>query len=1071
MKKLSILTVILLIAYHGSAQQVASLFYEPSLSPDGTEIAFVSGGDIWTVPVSGGEARLLIAQEGTESRPLYSPDGKSMAFSSARTGNGDVYVFNFSTGDVQRLTFDDAAEEVSAWSPDSRFIYFSSTGHDISGMADVFRVPALGGTPMAVLEEPYTNEYFATPSPDGSAIVFSARGVASRQWWREGHSHLDESEIWLWKEKNNQLQKLTNRGAKEIWPMWNADGSAIFFMSDRDGHENLWTKPISGDAKQLTKFADGRVLWPSISRNGSTIVFERNFQIWKYEVGSGKASQVTISKRGAQPVAAVEHVKLTNQFNNLALSPDGKKVAFIARGEIFAASVKDGGDAARITNSPEAEEQPIWSPDSKKVVYVLNDGATSSLYEYTFSTQARRKLTNSGERDESPVFSHDGKSIAFTRNGKELHIYDVATGKDRTVAKGYFGRGPFSSSNTLAWSSDDKWIAYASFGHKTFRNVFVVPAAGGESMQVSFLSNTFGGRIEWTGKSIFFVTQQRTEDGLVARIDLVPRTPVFQEDKFSDLFVDPIPADRKITPPAKTTGTSKDTLVAKTNFPAAIQFADIARRLNFLPIGMDVDDIRISHDGKTLLLIATVAGQSNLYTYSLDESSKEPPVAKQITSTAGQKSNPQFTADDKEVIYLERGTVYKATIESRQAKPIDIAAELNVDFAVQKNAVFQQAWNIQNDFFYDSLHHGSNWRNVLKQYEPLALASKTPDELRRVISQMLGELNASHSGISAPASQNVTVDARTGLRFDRTEYEKSGKLKVTSVIALSPADVSGGIHAGDYVLAVDDTVLTRDMNFDRLLLNKIGKRTRLAVSSSGLAKDSKIVALMPVNQTTEKRLLYRQWVNQQREYVKKASGGRLGYVHMLDMSAESLNQLYMDLDAENHARDGVVVDVRNNNGGFVNAYALDVLSRKGYMTMTVRGLPSAPARTQLGQRALELPTVLVTNQHSLSDAEDFTEGYRALGLGKVVGEPTAGWIIYTSSATLVDGSVMRLPFIRVTDHEGKNMELNPRKVDVAVSRDLGESAQNKDAQLDVAVKTLLDQLGTSKPAPVNLKAK
>jgi len=194
-------------------------------------------------------------------------------------------------------------------------------------------------------------------------------------------------------------------------------------------------------------------------------------------------------------------------------------------------------------------------------------------------------------------------------------------------------------------------------------------------------------------------------------------------------------------------------------------------------------------------------------------------------------------------------------------------------------------------------------------------------------------------------------------------------------------------------------------------------------------------------------------------------------VHMLDMSAESLNQFYIDLDAENHARDGVVVDVRNNNGGFVNAYALDVLSRKGYMTMTVRGLPSAPARTQLGQRALELPTVLVTNQHSLSDAEDFTEGYRALGLGKVVGEPTAGWIIYTSSATLVDGSVMRLPFIRVTDHEGKDMELNPRKVDIAVSRDLGESAQNKDAQLDVAVKTLLDQVGATKPTSVNLKSK
>ncbi len=1072
MKKFVVLVIFSLAFYAGFSQQGASLFYEPSLSADGSEIAFVSGGDIWTVPVSGGEARLLIAQDGTESRPLYSPDGKSMAFTSGRTGNGDVYVFTFATGEVKRLTFDDATEEVSAWSPDSRLIYFSSTGHDISGMADVFRIPASGGTPMPVLEEPYTNEYFATPSPDGSAIVFNARGVSSRQWWREGHSHLDESEIWLWKEKGNQLGKITNRGAKEIWPMWSADGSAIFYMSDRDGHENLWTKSISGDAKQLTKFTDGRVLWPAISRNGNTIVFERNFQVWKYDVGSGKASQVLISKRGAQPISPSEHVRLTNQFSNLSLSPDGKKVAFIARGEIFAASVKDGGDAVRITNSPEAEEQTIWSPDSKKIVYVLDDGGESSLYEYSFSTLAKRKLTNSGARDESPLFSHDGKSIAFTRNGTELHVMDMATGKDRLVAKGFFGRGPFSFNNSMVWSPDDNWIAYGSFGHKTFRNVFVVPAAGGEAKQISNLSNTFGGRIEWSGKSIFVVTQQRTENGLVARIDLVPRTPLFQEDKFTDLFIDPIPAEKKAaTAPVKNSVATKDTVATKSNVSPGIQFADITRRLSFLPIGMDVADIRISHDGKTLLLIATVAGQSNLYTYSLDELSKEAPVAKQITSTAGQKSNPQFTADDKEVIYLERGMVYKETLETRQSKPIDIAAELNVDFAAQKAAIYRQAWSIQNDFFYDSLHHGSNWQNVSKQFEPLARGAQTPDELRRVISQMLGELNASHSGIGAPGNQNVTADARTGLRFDRAEYEKSGRLKVSSVIALSPADVSGAVHAGDYVLSVDDTLLTADMNFDRLMLNKIGKRTRLSVSATGLQKDARTISILPVNQTTEKRLLYRQWVNQQREYVKKASGGRLGYVHMLDMSAESLNQLYIDLDAENHAREGVVVDVRNNNGGFVNAYALDVLSRKGYMTMTVRGLPSAPARTQLGQRALELPTVLVTNQHSLSDAEDFTEGYRTLGLGKVVGEPTAGWIIYTSSTTLVDGSVMRLPFIKVTDHEGKNMELNPRKVDIAVSRPLGESAQNKDTQLDVAVKTLLDQLGSTNPGSVNLKSK
>ena len=217
---------------------------------------------------------------------------------------------------------------------------------------------------------------------------------------------------------------------------------------------------------------------------------------------------------------------------------------------------------------------------------------------------------------------------------------------------------------------------------------------------------------------------------------------------------------------------------------------------------------------------------------------------------------------------------------------------------------------------------------------------------------------------------------------------------------------------------------------------------------------------MPVSINAEKQLVYRQWVEERRAYVEKASGGRLGYAHMPDMGAGSLAQLYLDLDVENQSKEGVVIDVRNNNGGFVNVYAIDVLARRPYLNMTRRGRDaSAPARSALGQRALELPTILVVNQHSLSDAEDFTEGYRALKLGKVVGEPTAGWIIYTGGTTLVDGSTMRIPTIRITDNSGQTMEMNPRPVDVAVTRVVGESYAGKDSQLDAAVAELLKQIG------------
>src|SRR5262245_777641 len=328
---------------------------------------------------------------------------------------------------------------------------------------------------------------------------------------------------------------------------------------------------------------------------------------------------------------------------------------------------------------------------------------------------------------------------------------------------------------------------------------------------------------------------------------------------------------------------------------------------------------------------------------------------------------------------------------------------------------------------------------------------------------MVGELNASHLGATAPPSAAAATTGRLGLRFDRREYESSGRLRVTEVIGLSPAAL-GDIKPGDYLLSIDGRSLDAHTNIDELLSYKIGRRLSLTVASAADGAGKRDVVVRPVNTPTERGLLYRQWVDRNREYVSRISNGRLGYVHMIDMSAGSLAQLMVDLDAENHARDGVVVDIRNNSGGFVNVYAIDVLARRGYLTMTFRGLNGAPARRILGQRALERPTILVTNQHSLSDAEDFTEGYRSLHLGRVVGEPTAGWIIYTWNQTLIDGTVFRLPRVKITANDGTDMERNPRPVDVEVTRPIGETLTGRDSQLDVAVRELLKQLGSGSAA-------
>ena len=261
----------------------------------------------------------------------------------------------------------------------------------------------------------------------------------------------------------------------------------------------------------------------------------------------------------------------------------------------------------------------------------------------------------------------------------------------------------------------------------------------------------------------------------------------------------------------------------------------------------------------------------------------------------------------------------------------------------------------------------------------------------------------------------------------------------------------------------DDLIHYRFRPGDHLSISKLC--TSLRVSNTPEGSDGTDIAVLPSTTLTEVGLAYRQWVEERREYVRTRSQNRLGYVHIRDMSSDSLTQLYIDLDSENQARDGVVIDIRNNNGGFVNAYALDVFTRKPYLNMTFRGSTiTAPARAVLGQRALEKPTVLVTNHASLSDAEDFSEGYRALGAGKVVGEPTSGWIIYTSNASLTDGSSLRLPFIKITTDAGENMERNPRPVDVRVDLALGEEAAGTDRQLDAAIRELLTAVSAARPA-------
>jgi Tol biopolymer transport system component len=1039
---------------------------QPSLSPDGQEIAFASGGDIWEVAADGGDAHLLVSNPATESRPLWSPDGTKLAFISTRTGGGDIYVLTLATGELQRMTYGDTLEQLDAWSPDGKWIYYSSVDDDIDYDTDVFRVSADGGTPMQVSKEQYLAEFESAPSPDGKAIVMMAKGMSDQQWWRDGHSHIDDTELW-WKSlaPGGKYRVLLQDDAKHAWPMWSSDGKTLYYMSDKTGPENLWSMPAAGGAEtQITHFTNGRVLWPTIGDHGREIVFQRDLTIWKLDLQTGKAAEVPIRLIGS-PSGEGVHEVTTSNFSDMALSPDGKKLAVIAHGDVFVTTEKNGGQAIQITHTPQREDSLHWSPDSTKLIYTSMRTGASKIFEYDFKTGKETQLTHGAAMDRHPRWDPNGKAIAYTRGKHEVHLLTLKTGKDVVLAHDNMWYPE------LEFSPAGDWLAYTYYGVDGFINIKAVPTAGGDARPISFLANgQTAQQIAWSpdGKYVLFATSQRSENSQMARVDLVLRTPVFQENQFYDLFKSPVKPKTKTKSPtggatdAKTltsdsSGKSKDKSTKKPK-PVKIVFDGIRNRLSLLPLGLSASQPVISPDGKTLVFAADVAGEENLYSWSLKRNPKSPPVAKQLTATHGGKSNVQFLPDSKAIVFLQDGHVMKLSLAGDSTKPIAVSARYRVNFNVEKKIVFNEAWSELNRNYYNAAMNGQNWKAVHAEFAPFIAGVQTGDELRSDINLMIGRLNSSHSGIYSPHHHPPQV-GRLGVRFARADYDSGKGLVISTVLPLSPANV-GGIHVGDRLLSVNGTEIGPHTDLNALMENTIGRRTVLMVQT-GSAAPRKVV-VKPVDLGTEKSLMYKAWVQRKRAYVNKISGGKLGYVDIAAMEGSSLRNLYLTLDAQNEAKEGVVVDVRNNDGGYVNGYAIDVFARKNYLMLTPRGLPSAPARQLLGQRALGKPTVLVTNQSTLSDGEDFTQGYEALHLGKVVGTPTAGWIIYTGGTNLIDGSYLRLPMIRVQTMSGQTMELHPRPVNVEVVRKPGETEAGTDSQLQAAVKVLLQQIAKEK---------
>lgn len=1085
--------------------QPRSYFRTPSLAPAGDRLAFVYAGDIWLVDAGGGDAERLTGHPSGHAAPRWSPAGQQIAFSSSRTGGGDIYVLALDGGNVCRVTYHDVASTPEDWSADGAHLFFSSA-RERQGTA-LYRVAAAGGTPVRWLAQPYEVLAHLRVAPDGSRLAFN---VNRDPWWRRGPNPYGGSDIWLVSNAPDatDFHKIGDYAGMNRWPLWATDGQGLYFVSDRDGAENIWFQPLDGSpARHITDFAEGRVLWPSISRDGRIMVFERDFGIWRLDLEDGTLAPLPIRVRPDTKMTPVRVQTYTRDLSELALAPDGKKIAFAVRGELFADFAdketdkeRRQGPAFRITNTSARESDVAWSPDSRALVYTSARHGEKELFRYDVAARTETRLTDDQRSAARPCFSPDGKWIAYACGDDQIRLLNVETRADRGFVSAYVTYFPH-----FTWSPDSRWLVYVAQDERLFSNLYVQRIDEDTPRQITFLSNLSARRPLWSpsGDFILFTTSQYRAEAQIARVDLRPQPPTFREEEFEKLFADEQKSgakgqgtgnrgqeiddrgqaaevqgqgtgdeghkeeaasqaaderaargEEKVGAPATT---QKAKAASQTAKSIEIVFEGIERRLRFLtPSQMDAHALAISPDSRDLLFSATVAGKQNLWAMALDEPRTDQPP-RQLTSSQGFKWWAQFAPDGKSFYFLENGQVAVRKFPKGDQTSLPVSAEVVVDFNQEKQHIFEECWRLLRDNFYDPTFRGLDWSVAREQFAPLVAGAQTPHDLHTLLNMMVGELRASHLGVGS--SGLYTQDGYTGLVFDSVEQAATGHLQIVEITPDSPAALAGTINIGEYLVAVNDVSLGPEVSLDSLLQRTVGRRVRLRVGPRpNPHNDTREVAVRPVSSDQHDRLCYRAWTLANEAYVHRISGGRLGYVHIREMSYNAYQQFLADLDAETHSKEGVVIDVRFNGGGYIATFLLDVLARRSVLVSAYRGRVSVDAGHFHGNRVLSKPTVLVINEKSLSNTEAFVEGYRRLGLGTVVGRPTGGAVIGTIDWRLLDGANLRLPRVRVATLEGEDLEGTGRLPDIDVPLPLGASARGQDPQLDAAVRALLAQL-------------
>lgn len=1077
------------IGGQAAAENVKRTRY-PAVSPDGRTVCFSYLGDLWTVPAEGGRAARITVHPARDIQPRYSPDGRWIVFASDRYGNYDLFLMPAEGGEPRRLTFNSSYDFPSGFTPDSQWVVYYSGAY---GVGDLYKVRVTGGEPVRLTWDNREWKYLPRVSPDGRWIAYDFQGSPGA-WRHRGYEGSNNADIWLagfTTPVSNPVRLTTNPG-QDFAPLWAPDGETLYYVSDRGGQVNLWSMDRKGGhQRQLTHTTTDGVRLPDISADGRKIVYEYDSEIWIYDTKTGTTHPIPIQAASDDRENMNAERTFTGGPSEYEVSPDGKKVALVVRGELFAVTAEKGGAARRLTHTAARESHITWNRDSRAITFVSDRSGNKDLFQVDLQGNETR-LTETPEDETNPVYSPDGKFLAFHRGDHQIIVAPAGTKNAAAVASitGNFLNVTRYYSPRFSWSPDSKWLTYLDTGDRLEQAVFVYSLTEKRPARITeWMRDASTPRWSKDGKLIYFSANPADNWDIYA-VDLQPRDQSFAEDDLDKL--DPVqkkpegpnpqaasppgsapgpnlllvPTGQPGGPPRVITGVPPQLLAALAAHQAEmarqsapelqIDFAGIEHRLRRVTTSAASDlEPWLSPDGKTFIY----ASEGNIWITPADPDSGGRPT--QVTANGG--ADLQLTDDGQILYYLNSGQLYALSPGAHAIRQIPFQATMNIDLVAENRQVFNETWWVLDRYFYDARHHGVDWAAIKKKYEALLPYAPYKEDFYDLMNEMVQELDASHLGIGGPGTTEVEspdATAYLGVEPDWPALEREGKFKVGRVVAESPADnPKSRLQAGDYILAIDGQEIGKDSTFDALLNRKAGKKVVLLVNHSPTRLGAHEVDIRPVSPDAGRDLEYADWVESRRRYVEQASNGRIGYVHIRQMEPADLEQFKRELVSRANGKQALIVDVRYNPGGFVAPSILDILQKKPWTMVRPRNTDTLiTADWYWGGYDWGKPTALLINQESASNAEMMAEGFRALGIGPVVGVPTSGSVIGTNTWTLLDGGSLRTPSIGVFTTNGEDLEGKGRRPDVSVPYDPNAIQQGRDPQLDHAIQALLPKL-------------